>query len=71
MRIWPPAVLREHAARRAELDARAHAAGQERELSGQRLEQAQRDVIGPLQAAGQRNRFAEMIARSLLEGHEK
>ena len=71
MRIWPPAVLRDRAARRAELEARADAAGQERNLSGERLERAQREVIGPLEAAGQRNQFAEMIRRSLLEGYER
>ena len=71
MKIWPPAVLRDRAARLAELEARAHTAGQERDLSGQRLERAQREVIGPLQDAGQRNQFADMIRRSLLEGHER
>ena len=71
MKIWPPAVLRDRAARLAELEARAHAAGQERDLSGQRLERAQREVIEPLRAAGERNRFAEMICKSLLEGYER
>ena len=71
MKIWPPAVLRERAARLAELEARAHAAGQERDLSGQRLKRAQREAIEPLQAAGERNQFAHMICKSLLEGYER
>lgn len=71
VRIWPPAVLRERAARLAELRARAEAAEQEKNLSGKRLEHAQRDVINPLREAGRRNQFADMIRSSLLEGHER
>ena len=71
VRIWPPAVLREHAQRKAALDARAADAAGEKRLSGERLEQIRRDVIDPLHAAGKRNRFADMIRNSLLEGYER
>jgi len=71
VRLWPPAVLRGHARRRADLDARARDAGCERERSRERLEAVRRDVVEPLAEAGRRNRFADMIRLSLLEGHEK
>lgn len=71
MTIWPPAVLRAHAQRKSELEARARAAEQEKNLSGQRLEQVRREITGPLHAAGKRNRFADMIRSSLMEGYER
>jgi hypothetical protein len=71
MRIWPPALLREHAARKAELDARVQAAEKEKRLSGARLEGVRREVTGPLHAKGRHNQFAAMIRNSLMEGYER
>jgi hypothetical protein len=71
VRIWPPAVLRAHAERRAELDARAAAANGEKDLSRERLETMCRDVAGPIQEFGRRNQFADLIRKSLLEGYKR
>lgn len=51
------------------LDERVAAARGEAELSRQRLESVREHVTRPLREAAGRNRFAEMIARSLMEGH--
>jgi hypothetical protein len=69
MRIWPPALLSGHARRRAELDARATEAGQEKARSRERAQRVQREVVEPLLEAGRQNRFAEMIRASLLQGY--
>jgi hypothetical protein len=57
--------------RHKDLTERARAARAEAELSQRRLESVRRNVTGPLQKAGERNRFAEVIRLSLLEGHHQ
>ena len=69
MKIWPPAMLREHRRRAAVLDDRVSAASQEKARSQERLERVRAEVTGPLLEAGRRNRFADMIRQGLLEGH--
>lgn len=55
--------------RHRELDKRAEEARREAERSRERLEQFREQVIEPLQDAGSRNQFAEVIRRSLIKGH--
>lgn len=43
----------------------------EAERSQERLAYVREHVIEPITAAGQRNQFANMIRRSLIEGHPK
>ncbi|HEY6278720.1 MAG TPA: hypothetical protein VIX86_20600 [Streptosporangiaceae bacterium] len=58
-------------ARLAELDARVEAAAGEKLLSRHRLAHFREHVTGPLHEKGQRNQFAEIIRKSLLEGHHR
>jgi hypothetical protein len=69
-RIWPPPVMRGHAARRAAQEARVRAAEEERHAARERLVRIRHDVDQIL-AAGRRNRFAEIIGNGLREGNEK
>lgn len=55
--------------RHGELDKRVEQAKEEAEQSRERLEQFREHVIDPLQDAGSRNQFAEIIRRSLIDGH--
>jgi hypothetical protein len=57
--------------RHKDLARRAAAAREEAELSQRRLESVRRNVTGPLKRAGDRNRFAEVIRSTLLEGHHR
>jgi hypothetical protein len=49
---------------------RARSAGEEAEVSRQRLRAIRQNVTGPLAAAGSRNQFADIIRASLAGGHE-
>jgi hypothetical protein len=50
---------------------RVAAAEREVELSRQRLADTRENVVEPLQAYAERNNFADLIARSLVQGRGK
>lgn len=52
-----------------ELDKRVEQATEEAAQSRERLERFRENVIDPLQDAGSRDQFAEIIRRSLIDGH--
>ena len=65
-------IFRRHAgldARVAEAEKRADEAAGEAALSQARHEAVVENVVKPLRRAAERNRFAEMIRQSLIEGH--
>ena len=55
--------------RRADLDARVAAAEEEKQESGRRLRRMRNEVVEPLEAKERHNQFADIIRRSLQEGH--
>lgn len=64
--------LRRHAdldARVAQAQRRAGEAAEEARLSQVRHEAVVENVVRPLRRAGERNQFAELVRRSLIEGH--
>lgn len=56
-------------ARVAEAEKRADEAAGEARLSQVRHEAVVENVVRPLRRAGERNQFAELLRRSLIEGH--
>jgi hypothetical protein len=52
-----------------DLDERVRQAREEADESQRRLHAIRRNVVQPLTEAGTRNQFAEIIRRSLIEGH--
>lgn len=67
MRFWfRHRKLEERAAQAA---AGAEDAAREAERSRQRLEAVRENVVTPMREAASRNQFADMLRRSLIEGH--
>jgi hypothetical protein len=57
--------------RREQQAARLARARAEADRSQERLAYVREHVVEPITAAGQHNQFADMIRRSLIEGHAK
>jgi hypothetical protein len=57
--------------RRQQQEKRLAAARAEADRSQERLAYVREHVVEPITAAGQRNQFADMLRRSLIEGHSK
>lgn len=55
--------------RHRRLDERVAAAEAEKELSRKRLQEVRERIVAPLREASERNQFADLIRRSLTEGH--